>query len=120
VPFDDGFGLDDGQGRSPVRPEAGQHDPEEAVAGSKSWAFAGLPEDGDLLSQGEVLDGGGSAAYNECSEKEYVGFDDAHDSMFLHSANGKSYRKMLVWANGCSHSLSQDDHRIRRLGSSLV
>ena len=34
VPLDDRFRLNDGQSRPPVWPEAGKHDPEDAVAGT--------------------------------------------------------------------------------------
>ncbi len=69
VPLDDGFGLDDGQGRSPVRPEAGKHDPEDAVAWPQLGTLGGLLENGNLLSECKVLERCGSTAKNEGHEE---------------------------------------------------
>jgi hypothetical protein len=37
-----------------------------------------LPEDGELPSECEVLDGGGSAAYDECPEERENALKDTH------------------------------------------
>jgi len=78
MPLDDGFGLHDRQGGSPVPPEPRQQYPEEAVAEAEFRTFYGLLEHRHLLSQCEVLDGCGSAAENERSQEEKDGLDDAH------------------------------------------
>jgi hypothetical protein len=49
MPLEDRVGLDDSQGRTPVGPEAGEDDPEEAVTEAKPGTFTGVFEDGDLL-----------------------------------------------------------------------
>ena len=89
MPLDDGFGLDDGQGGSPVGPEAGEPRPEDPVAWPQSRAFDGVLEDGNLLSQCEVLSGDSSAANDECPEKQEAALDDARDVVF--ARNRSSY-----------------------------
>jgi len=89
LPFDDRFGLHDGQGGSPVGPEAGEPRPEDPVAWPQSRAFDGVLEDGNLLSQCEVLSGDSSAANDECPEKQEAALDDARDVVF--ARNRSSY-----------------------------
>jgi len=69
VPLDNRFGLDDGQGRSPVRPEAGKHDPEDVVPWTQLGTLDGLLENGNLLSEGKVLERYGSTAKHESPEE---------------------------------------------------
>ncbi len=78
VPFDDCFGLDDSQRRSPVGPEPGKQDPEEAVSGPQLRAFDGLLVDGNLLSQRQILGGQAEPGYQERSDQKIDRLDDAH------------------------------------------
>jgi hypothetical protein len=91
VPSDDRFGLDNGQGRTPVWPEAGKQDPEDAVARTQLRSFHRLLEHGHLLTQDKVLHGGRSAAHDECPEKEKDGLEDAHSLSLPWLRNGPSY-----------------------------
>ncbi|OLB27284.1 MAG: hypothetical protein AUH13_24500 [Acidobacteria bacterium 13_2_20CM_58_27] len=56
-PSYDSFWLDDGHGREPVAPEAGQTDPQQAVPGSQFRAFSCRPpKHAAVVAQGEVLE----------------------------------------------------------------
>ena len=56
MPGDNGFRLDDHQGGFPVAPHASQPDPEDPVGWRQLQAFwSRPPQDGELLSQGEVF-----------------------------------------------------------------
>ena len=81
MPLDDRFGLDDGQGGSPVGPESGEPDPEDPVAGPQLGAFDGVLVDGNLLPQGEVLGGQAEPGYQECSDQKVDRLDDAHGAL---------------------------------------
>lgn len=81
VPFDDGFGLDDGQGGSPVGPEPGEPDPEDPVAGPRLGAFDGVLVDGNLLPQCEDLGGQPEPGHQERSDQKLNRLDDAHEEV---------------------------------------
>src|SRR5215813_2803053 len=56
MPGDNGFSLDDHQGGFPVAPHASQPDPEDSISGRQFQPFGSrTPQDGELLSQGEVF-----------------------------------------------------------------
>jgi len=56
MPGDYGCGLDDHQGGFPVAPHAKQPDPEDSISGRQFQPFGSRPpQDGELLSQGEVF-----------------------------------------------------------------
>jgi hypothetical protein len=56
MPGHDRFGLDDGQGRTPVAPDAGQPDPQPAVRWGQLEAFSrGAPQHANLVAQSQVL-----------------------------------------------------------------
>jgi hypothetical protein len=56
MPGHDRFGLDDGQGRTPVAPEAGQPDPQQAVRWGQLAAFSrGALQHPDLVAQQSSL-----------------------------------------------------------------
>ena len=74
MPSDDRFGLHDDQGGSPVRPEPGEPYPEDAVAVPQLRTFDGLLEDGNLLSQCEVLDGQVDLGNKHRPEKHQIAF----------------------------------------------
>jgi hypothetical protein len=57
MPPHDGVRLDDEQDVSPSGPHARERDPEEAVPKGQVRARATALEDGELLAQGEVLEG---------------------------------------------------------------
>ena len=61
MPPDDGLGLDDGDGLRPAAPQAGEQDPEQPVGGAQAWARRGPLEDGQLMTQREVLERQGAA-----------------------------------------------------------
>ena len=81
MPLDNRFGLDDGQGGSPVGPESGEPDPEDPVAGPQLGTFDGVLVDGNLLPQGEVLGGQAEPGHQECSDQKVDRFDDAHEEV---------------------------------------
>ena len=57
MPGQDGFRLDDGQRCAPVAPEAGEADPQEAVAGGQFRTFCGESlKHADLVAQGQVFE----------------------------------------------------------------
>jgi hypothetical protein len=56
VPADDSIWLHDDEHSRRARPQAGENEPEGAVARSQPRAARGAPEVGELLAQGEVLD----------------------------------------------------------------
>ena len=57
MPSYDGFRLDDGQRCAPVAPEAGETDPQEAVAGGQFRTFCGGSlKHADLVAQGQVFE----------------------------------------------------------------
>ena len=61
MPSYDGFRLDDGQRCAPVAPEAGEADPQEAVAGGQFRTFCGESlKHADLVAQGQILELQGS------------------------------------------------------------
>ena len=56
MPGDNGFRLDDHQGRFPVAPHVSQPDPEDPVGWRQLQSFWSRPtQDGELLPQGEVF-----------------------------------------------------------------
>ncbi|HKU27816.1 MAG TPA: hypothetical protein VJQ54_20260 [Candidatus Sulfotelmatobacter sp.] len=56
MPGHDRFGPDDGQGRTPVAPGAGQPDPQQAVRWGQFRAFfRGALKHADLVAQSQVL-----------------------------------------------------------------
>ena len=56
MPGNYGFGLDDGQRRAPVAPDAGDPHPQQAVPRGQFRAFSRGPlKDADLVAQGQVL-----------------------------------------------------------------
>ena len=56
MPGHDCFGLDDGQARAPVAPDAGQPDPQQAVHWGQLAAFSrGALQHTDLVAQSQVL-----------------------------------------------------------------
>ena len=119
VPFDDRFGLHDGQCGSPVGPEPGEPHPEDAVAGPQPRAFDGLLEDSNLLSQGEVLGGGSSAADNKPPKEEKDRLDDAHTLSLPQLPNGQSYWDVSARTNDWRRNYARpatepptSDHRI--------
>ena len=87
VPLDDGFGLDDGQCGSPVRPNSGEQHPEEAVAWSKLRAFDGMFVDGHLLPQGEVLGGQTGLRSEHRSQKQQTRLPEPHSRALSHRGN---------------------------------
>jgi hypothetical protein len=56
MPADHGLGLHEDQRPLPVWPQTRQHDPECTVRFGQLGAFALALQDGELLSQGEVLE----------------------------------------------------------------
>src|SRR5215469_1251362 len=57
MPSYDGFRLDDGQRCAPVAPQAGETDPQEAVAGGQFRTFCGGSlKHTDLVAQGQVFE----------------------------------------------------------------
>ena len=62
LPAQHGRGSDDDEGLLPGGPHPGQPDPQEAVAPSKSQPLRRSLVDGQLLPQGEVLEGELAAA----------------------------------------------------------
>ena len=61
MPPDHRLGLDDGDGLRPAAPQAGEQDPEQPVGGAQAWARRGPLEDGQLMTQREVLERQGAA-----------------------------------------------------------
>jgi len=62
MPGHDRFGLDNGQCRAPVAPEAGQQDPQQAVPWGQLRVFSSRPlKHADLVAQSQVLQLEGSA-----------------------------------------------------------
>ena len=57
MPANHGVGLHDDEDICPPRPEPAKEDPEEPVRGRQPGPRPPLREDGDLLTEGEVLDG---------------------------------------------------------------
>ena len=57
VPADHGVRFDDDKHVSPARPEPGEYEPEGAVTLAQARTARGAPQVGQLLAQGEVLQG---------------------------------------------------------------
>jgi hypothetical protein len=57
VPADHGVWLDDDQHVRPAGPESGQDEPEGTVDLEQAWASSSALEVGQLLTEGEVLQG---------------------------------------------------------------
>ena len=57
MPADDGLGLDDGERLLPARPPATQGKPEESIGRAETRSRVLPSEDGELLSEREVLQG---------------------------------------------------------------
>jgi hypothetical protein len=57
LPSQDGVGRHDDQRLSPARPDAGQPDPKEAIGRAQSGPRYASSVHGELLAQGEVLEG---------------------------------------------------------------
>ena len=66
MPDKDRLGLNDGQRRAPVAPDAGQTDPQQAVRWGQLRAFSrGALENADLVAQSQVLQLQGRARTND-------------------------------------------------------
>src|SRR5919106_2642972 len=66
VPGNDCFGLDNDQRRSPVRPDAGQPDPQETVGWLQPWALLrGALQDADLMPERNILQLQRSAGFQD-------------------------------------------------------
>src|SRR5215472_13969061 len=78
MPGNDGFGLDDGQCRAPIAPDAGQPNPQPAIPRGQIRAFSRGPlKYADLVAQSQVLQLEGSArtkgrehSGEECRERK--------------------------------------------------
>ena len=57
MPANHGVGLHDDEDICPPRPEPAKEDPEESIRDRQAGPRAPLPEDGDLLTEGEILEG---------------------------------------------------------------
>jgi hypothetical protein len=79
MPFDDRFGLDDGQRRSPIGPQSGEPDPEDPVTLPQLGAFDGVLVNGHLLPKGEDLGGQAEPGHQERSDQKINHLDDAHE-----------------------------------------
>ena len=53
MPGDNGFRFSNNESRAPLGPEAKEHNPEESIPQSRSWATGGTLQDDDLVSQNE-------------------------------------------------------------------
>jgi hypothetical protein len=83
LPAQDGRRSDDDEGLPPGGPHFGQPDPEEAIAPSKSQPIRRSLVDGQLLPQGEVLEGElVVAAAQERKEPEHVEQEGDHRAGF--------------------------------------
>ena len=90
MPPHHGVRVDENQGVTPIPPSVSEQDPEESVTGAKLRAFAGAPQDGQLLTKREVLKGNGlvtEAGQAVCSKEttnavsmSYPAADAATDS----------------------------------------
>ncbi len=69
MPPDNGLRLDDDQAGPPAFPESSQPNPEDAVPRAKGRAFVCPLEDRQLLTQGQVLHGQGSAVCEKESKE---------------------------------------------------
>jgi hypothetical protein len=56
MPSHDGVGPDEHEGRAPVPPRLGQHDPEQAIPSPETRAFSRACEGMELLAESEVLE----------------------------------------------------------------
>ena len=68
MPADDGLGLDPGDGIRPPVPQLGQQDPDQPVGAPQAWARRRALEDGQLVSQREVLEHEGAAGSQHAEE----------------------------------------------------
>ena len=83
LPAQHGRGSDDDEGLPPGGPHPGQPDPQEAVAPSQSQPIRRSLVDGQLLPQGEVLEGEMVvAAAQEREEPEHVEQEGDHGAGF--------------------------------------
>lgn len=57
MPGHAGRRLNDDKSATPARPDAAQRDPEQTVTRMESWVLHGSLQHGDLLAQGNVLEG---------------------------------------------------------------
>jgi hypothetical protein len=81
MPRYDRFWLDDGQRRTPVMPEAGQADPQQAVGGGQFQAFCRRsPKHGDLVAQSQVLElEGGTRLEDRAHRRKECREKNGHD-----------------------------------------
>ena len=69
-------------------------------------------QDGELLSQGKVLDGGSSAAYNECPEEQENALKDTH--AMVHQMPLGLWKPEVIGFGGRG-ALSSGPHRLELL-----
>ncbi len=68
MPAHDRVGLHDDQGRSPILPRLGEQDPEQSIARAEVRTPDRAPENGQLLTQRQVLERDGSVSRTEQPE----------------------------------------------------
>ena len=66
VPADDGFRLDDDQGRSPIAPNVAQPSPEESIGGRQFRPLHRSTQDAELVPEREVLQLKGGSRLERC------------------------------------------------------
>ena len=80
LPAQDGVGRDDDQSLPPAGPDSGQPDPEQAVGRAELRPGRRSLVDGELLAQGQVLEGElAVAADEEGEEPEQVEHEGDHE-----------------------------------------
>src|SRR5262245_19452338 len=76
----DGVGRDDDQRLQPAGPDSGEADPQQTIHRAKLRAGRRSRVDGELLAQGQVLEGElAVAADEEGEEAEHVGYEGDHE-----------------------------------------
>ena len=73
LPSQDGVGRDDDQCLSPTGPDSGQADPEQTIHRVEPWPGRRSLIDGELLAQGQVLEGEPAVAADEEGEEPEQG-----------------------------------------------
>ena len=78
MPFDDGLRFDNDQNFSPILPESRENHPEESIPPTKLWPVNFPVEDGQLLTQGEILCREGCSGDDQAPDEQKESGEEDH------------------------------------------